>query len=170
MTTAIATRTGGARRTGKGKRRKGGRRRTPAAEREAMQVDSLRRAVCNQSLSNFPAIIEGFARRGIPVEDIRPRENVFTYNAWQALGRQVRKGEKGIAVVSYVPIDRERENPETGEREVKTYRSPRKAYVFHVSQTDPIDGAGPAVELPAPEPVHAAAVPVVAGLLEHTPD
>ena len=55
--------------------------------REEMQQEALSRAIGGQSLTNWPAIIHGFAARGIPEHEIRPRENVLTYRAWQALGR-----------------------------------------------------------------------------------
>src|SRR5579862_5703501 len=74
------------------------------ATRDQIQQESLTRAVAGQSFSNWPAIIQGFAAKGIPVDDIRPRENVFTYHAWRALGRQVRRGEHGVKVVTFVAV------------------------------------------------------------------
>lgn len=159
MTTTLARR--GSKRRGKAC---GKRRRMTADERRLMQLESLQRAVQSPSLSNFPVIIEGFAARGIPVAQINPRENVFTFHAWRALGRTVRRGEKGLPVTTWAPVDRERVNPETGATETKTARVCRKAYVFHVSQTDPLHA-----EEPAPAPVHVHIVPRVAGLLEYSP-
>src|SRR5882672_927343 len=78
------------------------------ATREEMQQEALARAASGQSLANWPAIILGFAAKGIPEADIRPRENVFTYHAWRALGRQVRRGEHGVKVVTFVAIDGDR--------------------------------------------------------------
>ena len=46
-----------------------------------------------------------FTERGWAPEDVKPRENVFTYKAWQALGRQVRKGEKGVKVCVYITTE-----------------------------------------------------------------
>jgi hypothetical protein len=63
-----------------------------AVTKEQIQGEALTRAVQGQSLSNWPAIVAGFEAKGIPADDIRPRENVFTYHAWRALGRQVRRG------------------------------------------------------------------------------
>jgi len=54
--------------------------------REQMQREALDRAVGGQTLSNWPAIFAGFVAKGIPEDDIKPRENVFTYHAWRALG------------------------------------------------------------------------------------
>ncbi len=72
------------------------------ALREQMQQEALARAANGQTLTNWPAIIHGFMARGIPEHEIRPRENVFTYHAWRALGRQVRRGEHGVKVVTFV--------------------------------------------------------------------
>ena len=63
------------------------------ATKTAQQQQSLSNAVNNLSLSNYPAIFEGFEALGINPDDIKPRINVFTFNAWIALGRSVEKGE-----------------------------------------------------------------------------
>ena len=97
---------------------------------------ALTRAVSGQSYSNFPAIFAGFAAKGIPESEIRPRENVFTFDAWKALGRVVRRGEHGVKVVTF--IDCTKEDKETGEK--KTFRRPWTTTVFHVSQTQAING------------------------------
>ena len=109
----------------------------PATE---LQAEALSRAVGGLSMSNWPAIYHGFAAKGIPEADIRPRENVFTYHAWRALGRQVRKGEHGVKVVTFRPgSEREDVDPQTGEKKkVRRSSRPWTAVVFHVSQTDPI--------------------------------
>ena len=106
------------------------------SNRDEERVEALSRAVHGQSFGNFPAIFSGFAARGIPEPEIRPRENVFTYDAWRALGRYVRKGEHGVKVATIISC--ERENKETGEKE--TYSRPWTTTVFHVSQTEPMDG------------------------------
>src|SRR4051794_10562337 len=74
------------------------------ATKEQMQQESLSRAVAGQSFTNWPAIIRGFVAMGVAEYDIRPRENVFTYHAWRALGRQVRRGEHGVKVVTFVAV------------------------------------------------------------------
>src|SRR5207245_10929477 len=110
-------------------------------ERAAMQQEALGRAVGGQSFANWPAIIQGFAVKGIPEDQIKPRENVFTYHAWRALGRQVRRGEHGVKVSTWVPMDKKTGeiDPDTGEeKKVKLGRRAWTATVFHVSQTDPI--------------------------------
>jgi hypothetical protein len=104
------------------------------AKAEETRREALSRAIQGQSFSNFPAIFAGFAAKGIPESDIKPRENVFTFNAWKALGRYVRKGEHGVRVLTF--IDATKENKETGKVEVT--RRPWSSTVFHVSQTEPI--------------------------------
>lgn len=109
-------------------------------EKQAIQRKALSKAVQGQSMSNYPAIFAGFAAKGIPESEIRPRENVFTFNAWRALGRTVRKGEHGVRVVTFVDCTKKDSDadPETGEK--KSFRRPWTTTVFHVSQTEPLTG------------------------------
>ena len=110
------------------------------ATKEQIQQEALGRALGGQSMGNWSAIIRGFIAKGIPESEILPRENCFTYHAWRALGRQVRRGEHGVKVVTFLPArDREETDPTTGERKtVRRSSRPWSATVFHVSQTDPI--------------------------------
>ncbi len=103
-----------------------------SAKSEALQ-EALGRAVGGQSMTNYPVIIRGFMARGIPESEILPRENVFTYDAWLAQGRQVRKGEHGIKVLTFITCAG-KEDEKT--REKRAYRRPWSTTVFHVSQTD----------------------------------
>jgi hypothetical protein len=122
---------------------------TKGARREEMQQEALSRAIGGEALTNWPAIFAGFTAKGIPESEIRPRENVFTYHAWRALGRQVRRGEHGVKVVTFVPVGgRDRadgQDDADAERERPAKRRggsrPWSATVFHVSQTDPLDTA-----------------------------
>jgi len=117
---------------------------TMTVSKEQMQAEALSRAVGGQSLSNWPAIVAGFAAKGIPEHDIRPRENVFTYHAWLALGRQVRRGEHGVKVVTFVSVKGKEEKDGVATNEVdgtekrRGYRRPWTATVFHLTQTDPV--------------------------------
>lgn len=120
------------------------RRRLSQSERAEQQRESLSRAVSGISAANYAAIILGFEARGIPTAEILPRENVFTFNAWKALGRYVRKGEKGVAVVTWIPTKRRERDASTGEICERESSYPKTAYVFHISQTEPVD-AGKAV-------------------------
>jgi hypothetical protein len=107
----------------------------PSVPPKVEQVEALSRAVNGLSLGNYPAIFAGFMAKGIPESEIRPRENVFTYQAWRALGRQVRRGEHGVKVVTFVEMTKE--DKETGEK--KPFRRPWTTTVFHISQTDGIE-------------------------------
>lgn len=100
------------------------------------RLDSLKRAVYGQSFSNFPAIFSGFAAKGIPESEIKPRENVFTFEAWKALGRVVRRGEHGVKVVTMIETRSKQIDQDTGER--KLIRRPWTTTVFHISQTEPL--------------------------------
>lgn len=114
--------------------------------REELAREALERAEGSRSVANYAAILEAFMKRGIPEGDIIPRVNVLTYHAWRAKGRQVRRGEKGVPVVTWVPMRTKDETPapatETeAQREARRNNRPMRpktAYVFHVSQTDPI--------------------------------
>lgn len=112
--------------------------RQKSAQRQEQQQEALGRARGGMSMSNYPAIINGFAAMGI--HDARPRDNVLTYNAWQAIGRQVRKGVHGIKVQTWIPLPgrKDRETGEVGEKKLR----PRTATVFHISQTDKLAMAG----------------------------
>lgn len=101
------------------------------ATSQAIQQEALTRASSGQSFANYQTIFEGFMRKGIPESEIKPRENVFTYQAWRALGRQVRKGEHGVKCLTFIVCE-DKDNPE------KTYRRPWSTTVFHVSQTDEV--------------------------------
>ena len=98
-----------------------------------IQAEALTRAKSGQSVANFAAIFQGFMERGIPEAEIQPRVNVLTYNAWKAVGRQVRKGERGVRVITW--IERAGKDGESDR-----VRFARHVSVFHISQTDEPDG------------------------------
>lgn len=100
----------------------------------AKAQEALDRVLSHDSLINYPAIYEGFGAKGIPEADIKPRENVFTYNAWRALKRQVRRNEHGVKVITYVVMSKK--DPKTGE--IEEFKAPRTTTVFHITQTDPV--------------------------------
>lgn len=102
------------------------------------RLESLKRAVSGQSFSNFPAIFQGFAAKGIPEAEIKPRENVFTFDAWKALGRVVRRGEHGVKVVTFIESKSREVDQDTGEPKIT--RRPWTTTVFHISQTEPLKG------------------------------
>ena len=100
--------------------------------------EALMRAVSGQTMSNYPAIFQGFIAKGIPESEIRPRENVFTFEAWKALGRYVRKGEHGVKVVTFIETKSKEVDQDTGE--AKIIRRPWATTVFHISQTELTSG------------------------------
>lgn len=132
--TMVRTSTRPAKTKGKGKVARPARTRP---ERSVLAQRALERAQNERSLANYPAIIEAFTRRGIPAHQIIPRENVLTFHAWLAKGRSVRKGEKGVPIATVIPVGKETIDPETGEPRIRT--RPGRAFVFHISQTDPVE-------------------------------
>jgi hypothetical protein len=102
-------------------------------DRTAMQTEALDRARTGQSLSNYPAIYAGFAEKGIAEAEIKPRENVFTFNAWKALGRSVKKGEHGVKVTTWINV---KSGEESDDDDGDSYRVPKLSTVFHISQTE----------------------------------
>jgi hypothetical protein len=70
--------------------------------RTELKNEALERACASQALTNYPAIFEGFMAKGIAESEIQPRENVFTFHAWKALGRSVKRGEHGVRVVTFI--------------------------------------------------------------------
>jgi len=100
--------------------------------------EALTRAVSGQTMSNYPAIFQGFMARGIPESEIHPRENVFTFEAWKALGRYVRKGEHGVKIVTFIETKSKELDQDTGE--TKIIRRPWTTTVFHISQTEAMNG------------------------------
>jgi hypothetical protein len=91
--------------------------------------DALARATQHDSMSNYPAIFAGFAAKGIPPEQVRPRENVFTLKAWNQLSRRVKKDETGVKITTWVQMDKDGE----------TFKRPKTVSVFHISQTKPTE-------------------------------
>ena len=90
--------------------------------------------------------------KGVPEADILPRENVFTFWAWKALGRQVRKGEHGVRVTTWVESRKalrsdardQRSDAADDSTEASTRsRFARPVTVFHISQTEPVSGVPP---------------------------
>ena len=104
-------------------------------DKQMVQQEALTRAITSPSMSNYGAIFRGFMEKGLPEADIRPRENVFSYQAWRALGRQVRKGEHGVKIATIRKGEktvRTADGTESKER----FSSPWFVTVFHVTQTD----------------------------------
>jgi len=90
--------------------------RASGAKRRANNAAALRRAREGMSPENDARVISGMIAAGYDPSEIDPRTNCFTYPAWQALGRQVLKGETGVKI----PVGK------------------RLASIFHISQTSAI--------------------------------
>ena len=105
------------------------RKRATHAERVAMQTAALGRAREGRTCTNDLLIVAAYAAKGI---DAHPRVDVFTFNAWKALNRHVRRSEHGVHVATYAR--REEVKPD-GTTEEHSF--PVSAVVFHVTQTDP---------------------------------
>jgi N-terminal domain of anti-restriction factor ArdC len=102
-----------------------------------MQAEALANARNGQTMTNYPAIFAGFIEKGIAEADIKPRENVFTFHAWKALGRSVKKGEHGVRVMTFIDCAGRERDPSSGEEKETSYRRPHTTTVFHISQTEP---------------------------------
>ncbi len=105
-----------------------------AEQRKAKSQETLNRIRSGHS-KNDNAVIAACAMRGYT--DAQPRENVLTFNAWKALGRHVKRGERGIAVSVWYPAA---EKIDETTSEIHREYAPMKhatAYVFHISQTEP---------------------------------
>jgi hypothetical protein len=101
-----------------------------------LQSQALAKARGGESTCNYRAIVDGFLALGIAEGEIQPRVNVFTFHAWKALGRCVKKGQHGVKVLTYVRV-----GSAANETSGKTgFRMPRQTTVFHISQTEEIAG------------------------------
>lgn len=59
--------------------------------------------------------------------------HVAGFHAWRKLGRFVRKGEKGIAILAPIAYKNDNESDDAEEREVRGFRA---VHVFDIGQTD----------------------------------
>ena len=125
---------------------------TTAITREQLQAEALNRAMHGQSTSNLDQIFNGFKAMGIAEVDILPRQNIFTFWAWKALGRQVRKGEHGVRVTTWIesrrqlrsdPNDQQSNTADAASDAHTRSRFSRPVTVFHISQTEPVSGVPP---------------------------
>ena len=101
--------------------------------KQEIAAQALANATSSESMMNYPAIFEGFISKGIPGDQIEPRVNVFTYNAWLAKGRQVRKGEHGVKVITWITVG---DKTDDDGNETEGHKIPKTTTVFHISQTD----------------------------------
>lgn len=95
---------------------------------QAMIDEAYTRATTGSSFANYQAIFAGLAEKGISAEEINPRENVLTFNAWKKTGRVVKKGETGVKIITWLKMEK------AGEE----FTRPKTVAVFHISQTEEI--------------------------------
>jgi len=108
-------------------------------EQKKKYQEALSRAAGGLTMSNYPTIINGFIQKGIPEDQIEPRKNVFTYDAWKALGRYVKKGEHGVRVVTFLKVEKKEVDEQTGKEVSRVNSRPWMTTVFHVTQTEAIN-------------------------------
>jgi len=99
---------------------------------QELAVAALDRAENGTSVANYERIYLGFMEKGISQHDIMPRENVFTFKAWIAKGRVVKKGEHGVKVVSFRTF-------QSKDEDERSYTTPTRSTVFHISQTKELE-------------------------------
>ena len=99
--------------------------------------DTVSKAQRGMSIHNDTIVIAAFAERGI---EATPRVDVFTFNAWLAKGRVVKKGQKGVKIVTFF------EKPDGS-------KVSRSVTVFHVSQTDAADSPAESAEVQEAETI-----------------
>jgi len=58
-----------------------------------------------------------------------------TYNGWQSLGSQVRRGERAATAILYKPVTKKKINDE-GEEESSSFALMKTFSLFHISQVD----------------------------------
>jgi hypothetical protein len=77
-------------------------------------------------------------------------EHIAGFRTWLKLGRCVRKGERALRILAPVTVkERDAHGEETGERRVFF----RTAFVFDLSQTEPLPGIEPAPLAPPSRPL-----------------
>lgn len=92
---------------------------------------------------NDALVIMAFSDAGIDAEEIDPRHNVLTFNAWKGAGRRVAKGAISQKVVVWIP-KRGKGGEQTTEAEGDDKKTsggmwPKTTSLFHISQTVPAD-------------------------------
>lgn len=117
-------------------------------ERITEQVEQLRNS---EQWARFMTAAQSFHQYSLGnlmliLSQFPEASNVAGYRSWQKLGRQVRKGEKGIRIFGGRTIVETVENARTGEEEEQRRARFFPVSVFDLSQTDPIEGEEDAFE------------------------
>jgi hypothetical protein len=125
-------------RTGKKARRR--------APKPRMTAEQARTFSGGESLESYIAVAATLADRNADHErfadcDCEPYSDVFTFHRWVAQGRVVRKGEKAMAHLAFVPTGRSREETdEQGATVTKPILRPKTTHLFCACQTEPAEG------------------------------
>ena len=118
---------------------------TRGARRAAQRQEALERVMESDSVANYDAIFDGFAALGIARAEVLPRVNVFTFDAWIAQGRVVKRGQHGVKIRTVIECTKT--DPETGE--ITPVRKARTTTVFHITQTTELGSDSTASDAPA---------------------
>lgn len=68
-----------------------------------------------------------------------------SFKQWQAMGANVKQGEKGTQIVFYSPIVKDAVNPATGDSEQSIYHCLKAYYVFNAEQVEGIEIVKPEI-------------------------
>ena len=108
----------------------------------ATQVEQLRESGRWERFLSFAAAFHSYSLGNLLLilSQCPDATNVAGFRKWQSLGRQVRKGERGIRIFGYSTKTVTEEDDNGDEVETKLTRFPVLS-VFDIGQTDLIDGA-----------------------------
>jgi len=112
-------------------------------ERLAAQVEALRTSDEWARYLTFCAAFHRYSLSNVLLI-LSQREDatqVAGYRAWQKLGRQVRKGERGIQIIGTGERTTTEEDEKTGEESTKRRRVFFPVSVFDIGQTEVMEGA-----------------------------
>jgi antirestriction protein ArdC len=112
---------------------------TRQAENIIKAADAARRSAAFQAWLKCAARFHRYSAGNVWLINFQRPDatRVAGYRKWQTLGRQVRRGEKGISILAPVPLLAEVTDEQTGEtRKVQTEVRFTGATVFDISQTD----------------------------------
>ena len=70
------------------------------------------------------------------IQDVMEPEPIHTYQAWKALGYQVKKGEKNIAAFTIWKAQTKKSDEEDGEEKIAMFM--KTAHFFKISQCEKI--------------------------------
>jgi hypothetical protein len=102
-------------------------------------VTGMSARILSYSLRNQMLLMEQAEQRGVALHD------VDTFKGWQARGRQVRKGERGLRIVRPVGLDDDTDQDTDPGRDDNPDAQIRVRFrfmaVFDVSQTDEVEGS-----------------------------